>query len=77
MNRYFGVYRGVVTGGGDPLGQGRVMVAIPSVLAAAPSWAAVAAPFGPVSGEPQVGSPVWVMFEAGDLASPVVIGKAR
>jgi Type VI secretion system/phage-baseplate injector OB domain len=69
MTQLFGVYVGVVTGGGDPARQGRVRVTIPSVPGAGTLWARVCAgPGGRTGGE------AVVAFEAGDASRPIVLG---
>jgi hypothetical protein len=72
--RFYGLYRGVVTDDADPLGVMRVRVSLPSVLGATTSpWAMPCLPPG-VIGVPSAGSGVWVQFEEGDLARPVWMG---
>lgn len=81
-----GIYRGIVEYVNDPLMQNRVKVRIPylhrtkdTVSTEALPWATLMAPFGGGGGfgvvaVPPVGSTVYVMFESGDPALPVVIG---
>ncbi len=78
-NRYFGIYRGTVFDNIDPMQLGRVMAIVPDVGGATPStWAW---PCVPAAGKqmgvfvvPQIGSGVWMQFEAGDPDRPVWIG---
>ena len=70
---YGGIYRGVVSGSGDPLSNGRVQVSIPSLPAGAASWAMTSLP-PDCRGGYRTGQFVWVMFENGDLNYPVVVG---
>ncbi len=77
-NRYFGVYRGIVTDNGDPTSRGRLRVRVPAVLGELETWAMPCVPYaGQGVGfyslpEPDTG--VWVMFEAGDPSYPVWTG---
>jgi uncharacterized protein involved in type VI secretion and phage assembly len=76
-NRFFGKYRGVVTDVDST--QMRIKAMVPSVLAAAPSgWCRACVPFaGPHLGMaflPEIGSGVWIEFEAGDVSYPIWSG---
>jgi Type VI secretion system/phage-baseplate injector OB domain len=78
MAAYFGLYRGLVVGQLDPTNGGRVQISLPTLDMGGPRWAAVCAPIGNSGRAPaQVGAEVWVMFEAGQLDRPVVMGLAR
>lgn len=77
INRHFGKYRGIVTSNVDPLMLGRLMAQVSDVPAAT-GWALPAAPYAG-NGEgmflvPQVGSNVWIEFEAGDPDRPIWSG---
>lgn len=66
---YFGTYRGVVTSVADPAKKGRVQLKVPQALGSATSqWAE---PISYLDSRPKLGSPVWVIFEGGDLRYPV------
>lgn len=74
-DRFFGLYRGVVVDDADPLAQMRIRVSIPQVLGeASTAWALPCVPPG-TSAVPEVGTTVWIEFEAGDPSSPVWIGS--
>src|SRR6476659_3159862 len=75
---WFGFYRAVVTDVFDPIGRGRVRVSIPALGSDLQIWAIVLTPvvggrLGPGSST-EVGRQVVVGFEAGDPASPFVVG---
>lgn len=63
-----GVYVGVVLGGGDPAGQGRLNVSLPA-LGIGPVWARAC-----VSAGGRTGGKVVVAFEGGDASYPIVLG---
>lgn len=71
--RYFGVYRGTVTENDDPSGGMRIRVRIPEVLSELDAWALPCVPPG-VESVPEVGTVVWIEFEAGDPQYPVWMG---
>jgi uncharacterized protein involved in type VI secretion and phage assembly len=76
--RFFGKYRGAVTSNDDPNAIGRVKVRVPAVLGDLEAWAMPCAPYaGDGMGSytvPDVGTGVWVEFEAGDPSYPIVSG---
>lgn len=77
--RYYGVYRGTVVDNLDPLQIGRIMAIVTDVSSIVPStWAM---PCAPIAGKqmgvfmvPQIGSGVWIQYEAGDPDHPVWVG---
>ena len=78
-NRFYGKYRGTVINNVDPK-EGRIMCLVPDVLGVTPSgWAVPCFQFGgPQMGQyalPQIGSGVWVEFEAGDPEFPIWSGS--
>jgi uncharacterized protein involved in type VI secretion and phage assembly len=77
--KYYGLFRGTVVNNVDPMQLGRIMAIIPDVSGLIPStWAM---PCVPIAGKqmgafmvPQIGSGVWMQFEAGDPDYPVWTG---
>jgi uncharacterized protein involved in type VI secretion and phage assembly len=77
--KFFGIYRGTVFDNVDPKGMGRIMPIVPDVGGDTPmTWAM---PAVPIAGDqmgaffvPQIGSGVWLQFEAGDPDRPVWSG---
>lgn len=77
--RYYGIYRGNVVNNVDPLQAGRILATAPDVSGLTPTTWAV--PSVPIAGKqmgtfmvPQIGSGVWLQFEAGDPDRPVWTG---
>jgi Type VI secretion system/phage-baseplate injector OB domain len=70
---YHGLYRGSVLNTADPMMKGRVQVSVPTLAAAASGWAMPCRDYGSTT-TPPVGTTVWVMFEGGNLSSPVWVG---
>ncbi len=76
MEKYFGIYRAMVTNNVDPEGLRRLEVSVPEVLGEGERvWAVACVPAGS-RGRPGVGSVVWVQFEGGDPRRPVWVGVA-
>lgn len=76
---FYGKYRGSVVNNVDPLLQGRVQVTVPAVLGDGRlSWAMPCVPYAGdqvgLFAVPPVGANVWVEFEGGDPASPILGG---
>jgi len=76
MPNFNALYRGRVVDSNDPMGRMRVKVSVPDVLGASAVWAEACVPFGGPRTPPAIASQVWVMFENGDPAYPVVIGAS-
>jgi uncharacterized protein involved in type VI secretion and phage assembly len=79
QSKYFGIYRGTVTDNIDPLQIGRIKADVPE--AGEPASSSWAMPSVPLAGNqmgvfvvPEIGSGVWVEFEAGDADRPVWSG---
>jgi uncharacterized protein involved in type VI secretion and phage assembly len=77
--KYYGIYRGTVVNNIDPMQLGRIMVTVPDAGGITPSTFAM--PCVPLAGKqmgtfmvPQIGSGVWIQFEAGDADRPVWSG---
>ena len=76
--RVWGIYLGSVAGTDDPLQRGRLSVRVPALLGEAVSWADACVP-GPNRSAatfvpPEIDTPVWIQFEAGDITRPVWVG---
>lgn len=76
--RYYGKYRGEVTGVDDPTLRGRVRVRVPAVMGEQELWAMPCAPYAGdglgLFAVPPVGSGVWVEFEGGEVNQPICAG---
>lgn len=71
----YGLYRGTVVNNLDPLVLGRIQVLAPSALGASQvSWAKPCVPYIGFFMLPNIGAPVWLMFEEGNPADPVWMG---
>lgn len=70
-----GIHRAVVVQAVDPLGTGRLLVQVPSLLGTQHRWAMPCLPAGATE-FPSVGATVWVAFEACDPERPVWLGRA-
>lgn len=75
---YFGKYKGAVVDNLDPEKRGRLRVKVPAVLDSTQVWAMPCVPYaGPNLGFyalPEIGTGVWVEFEAGDVSYPIWTG---
>jgi len=78
--KYYGKYRATVLNNLDPQNQGRIMVQLGDIYGPFPSsWAQPSFPFAAkgmagMVALPQIGSAVWVEFEAGDPDYPIWSG---
>jgi hypothetical protein len=77
--KYYGLYRGTVINNIDPMMMGRILVTVPDVGSVTPST--FVNPCVPMAGKqqgvfmvPEIGSQVWIQFEAGDPDHPVWMG---
>ena len=77
-DRVWGKFRGRVTDNGHRDRPGWVEAQVPGVLGERKVWCRPALPFtGEMAGfyaVPDVGAPIWVEFEAGDIRSPIWSG---
>jgi len=75
-NQFFGLYRGVVMNNKDPRGLMRMEVSVPAVLGELETgWALPCVGIGVGSIlMPEIGTDVWIEFEAGDISRPVWMG---
>lgn len=73
--RLGGLYRGAVVENVDPMNRGRLQVEV-AAEGGRSSWALCSWPLGTSPPQPAAvqGDMVWVMYEEGDRARPVVIG---
>ncbi len=76
--RYYGKYRGEVTGNTDDTHRGMLEVKCPSVMGEQVMWAL---PCTPYAGDkvgffamPPIGASVWIEFEAGNISTPIWSG---
>jgi hypothetical protein len=78
VQRYYGLYRGVVVANVDPLNSGRVLIEVPDIAGAKPMGWAMPVLHYPYSASslklPQAGQGVWIEFEQGNPDYPVWIG---
>jgi len=79
QDRFYGKYRGTVSGNTDPEGRGRLQVEVPEVRG--PGVIDWALPSVPYAGDgiglfalPPVGTSVWVEYEGGNLQVPIWSG---
>lgn len=79
QSRFYGKYRGEVTGNSDPEGRARLQVKVPEVRGdSVTDWALPAMPY---AGDrvgffalPPVGASIWVEYEGGNLQFPIWSG---
>jgi uncharacterized protein involved in type VI secretion and phage assembly len=77
--RYYGKYRGTVTGNTDPMRMGRLQVQVPDVHGSTPAtWAMPCVPSSGMGNGmlwlPPIGAGVWVEFEQGNPDYPIWVG---
>ena len=77
-SHFYGKYRGLVVENEDGEKRGRLKVVVPAVMGTQEVWALPCAPY---AGDgvgffalPEVGTGVWVEFEAGDVSFPIWTG---
>ena len=74
--RFFGPYRGIVTDNDDPSGLMRIKARVPEIFGELETpWALPCVPPG-VRSVPEIGTLVWIEFEAGDPSRPIWMGTA-
>ena len=72
--KFYGKYSGVVIDNADPLQRGSVRVQVPTIFGTGEAvWARPCLPYGHFF-VPDVDTPVWVEFEAGDPRFPIWVG---
>lgn len=78
--KFYGKYRGQVVDNQDPLKRGRIRAKVQNLLDDQETgWCESSVPFGGMEDYgffmvPEVGSSVWIEFEAGDLSMPIWSG---
>ena len=76
--RFYGKYRGLVADNQDDTHRGRIQVTVPAVMGSTAIWALPCVPYaGDKLGlflTPDVGTGVWVEFEAGNPQYPIWVG---
>jgi uncharacterized protein involved in type VI secretion and phage assembly len=76
--RFYGKYRGLVADNADPTHRGRLQVSVPAVMGDSPVWALPCVAYAGDSVGffllPDVGTGVWVEFEAGNPDYPIWVG---
>jgi len=77
MKKFYGKYRGKVVSNLDPLQLGRIQVAVAAVPGIS-NWAMPCVPYAGMQAGiyaiPQIGTNVWIEFEAGDPDHPIWAG---
>jgi hypothetical protein len=74
MATKFGKYRGTVINTLDPEDLGRIEAIVPDVDPQQPMWAMPCFPAASLFVVPEIGSKVWIEFEAGDVTKPIWSG---
>jgi len=76
--RFFGKYRGLVVDNQDSTSRARLQVKVPAVMGDVPIWALPCVPYAGDSvgffALPDVGTAVWIEFEAGNIDYPIWVG---
>jgi uncharacterized protein involved in type VI secretion and phage assembly len=76
--RFYGKYRGKVVDNNDSTHRGRIQVSVPAVMGSTAVWAMPCVPYAGAGVGlfliPDVGSGVWVEFEAGNPSYPIWVG---
>lgn len=76
INRYFGVYRGIVKSRKDPLNKRRIQVTVPQTTGEqVTNWAWPLEPAHTHNEVPPVGQGVWIMYQGGDPDYPLWFGS--
>lgn len=72
-NQLYGLYRAVVRNNIDPAHRYRLQIDAADLGADSLTWAEACVSCTPIC-SPDIGTSVWIMFEAGDVAYPVWVG---
>ena len=76
--RFYGKYRGTVVNNVDPTQRGRLQVSVPAVMGETAVWALPCVPYAGANVGlfllPDIGTGVWVEFEAGNSNHPIWVG---
>ena len=76
INRYYGIYRAVVSASNDPTGQRRLKLVVPQIHGnEVTAWAWPIQPSNMTIEVPTVGQGIWAMFVGGDPEFPVWFGE--
>ena len=78
MSNLFGIYQALTVEKVNPWISETVKITYPWLASSTTAVARISKPFGPASGPPiETNASVFVMFEAGNVNLPVVIGIGR